>query len=259
MKALPLKQEIIYGPVLSRRLKRSLGINLFSKNTKICSFNCIYCHYGETKLHLTDPFQISSEFVYPRSQVLSSLEKVLQQEPEIDYITFSGNGEPCLHPEFKEIVHQVQELRNKYLPKVKIALLSNSSLIGYKHIQESLSWIDVKIMKLDVGSSKMFKQINQPGNGISFENILEALQSLREVIIQTVFIQGKIANDSEEEISHWTELIKRISPKKVQIYSIDRPTIYSDLKKVVPARLWKIAAETTKKTGIKVEAYYKRQ
>lgn len=214
---IPLQRGIIYGPVNSRRLGRSLGINLLPTNIKVCSFNCAYCQYGWTRRSLPEPD------LPGMSEVVSALEKFLQNLTVAPaYLTFSGNGEATLHPEFGEIVEQVTILRNRYLPHARTAILSNSSTVSSPTIREVLSRLDVRIMKLDCGLENCFRTYNRPRRGIELKLIIRGLKELRDVTIQTLFAGGPGGNFTAENLEGWIKALEEIKPVFVQIYTLDR-------------------------------------
>jgi len=225
-----LKRGIIYGPVNSRRLGWSLGVNLMPFDVKICSFDCLYCQYGWTEYHTN----VIEEFVEMPSveQVSEALEKALTEYKEQNkdsnlpgypmYITFSGNGEPTLHPEFSQIVDKVIEVKNKISPLSRTAILSNSTTVNIPAVRPALTKLDVRIMKLDAGSNDAFHTYNNPADGIDIEDITEGLSTLMSVTIQTLFTGGKKGNYNDANISDWILRLKKISPIKVQLYSLDR-------------------------------------
>jgi len=159
MPSIPLQKDIIYGPVLSRRLGRSLGINLLPTDRKVCSFDCVYCQYGRT----TEPtFSPGVDDLPTFSDVVAAVEKALKKPHTIDTLTFSGNGEPTLHPQFPEIVRSIKRLRDDFRPEVKLAVLSNSSRVMDSAIVDALSLLDAPMMKLDAGDEITLREINQP-------------------------------------------------------------------------------------------------
>ncbi len=232
-----LFNNYVFGPVYSRRLGLSLGLNIFPKNKKYCSFNCIYCECGWTNDTIN-----YNEFPQPE-KIITELEERLKNihENELDVITFAGNGEPTLHPQFNQIVDYTISLRNKYFPSKKIALLSNSSTINKIEIIDAIKKIDMPIMKLDVGDETLYKIINQPliqHHNITFNEIIEGLKKLGNTcIIQTIFLRGKINNkyfDNTEQtnLSKWINIIEQINPKQVMIYPIDRRTPLKEIEKI---------------------------
>ncbi len=216
-----LQNKVIYGPVNSRRLGSSLGINILSPAKKICNFNCVYCQYGWTKIS-TDDFDDKDNFI-DISDVLSAVEKALfALSPSPDYITFSGNGEATLHPEFDNIVDEIIKLRNESAPDSKTAILSNSTGVVDEKIRNSLSKLDERIMKLDCGDEQLLKIYNRPVVPMALDSIVQGLSLLNDVTIQTLFTEGEHGNSKEKDIEIWIEKLKLISPNHVQIYTLDR-------------------------------------
>lgn len=254
MQTLPLQQGIIYGPIKSRRLGLSLGINLMPIDYKLCSFNCVYCHYGFTDIHTSDLSKNLSDIPKP-DEVEEALESYLRKDKNINFITFSGNGEPSLHPDFNEIVDRVKKIRDKYVPEVQVAILSNSTGSGLPEVKDALSKLDKVFMKLDCGTSEMFSRINRPAKNVSYEDVVENLMTLDRIIIQSVFVGGKITNTDPDEVRDWIDKISQIDPLSVQIYSLDRPSASADFKKVDRYILSKIAEETVRLTGVEVEVF----
>jgi wyosine [tRNA(Phe)-imidazoG37] synthetase (radical SAM superfamily) len=253
MFTIPLQKGIIYGPVASRRLGRSLGVNLLPANCKLCSFDCIYCHYGRTPDKSLHP----DENAFPSmEEVLTAVEMALQGELDFDYLTFSGNGEPTLHPNFAEIVFEVRILRDRLRPQVKLAVLSNSSTAHRLIVREALALIDVPIMKLDAGDEHTLTAVNRPAAGVSMEQILAGLKGLPELVIQSVFIDGKVSNVWGASYEAWLSALADLNPLQVQIYSIDRPVPEAGVENVKPLMLQRIAREIEGLTGIPVQAYW---
>ncbi len=254
MNVLPLKSGVIYGPVDSRRLGRSLGINLSPINSKLCSFNCVYCHYGWTERITKDATKYIEDF--PKKEaVLSTLRGELTSIAKPEYITFSGNGEPTLHPEFESIVSGVKMIRDELSPGTPLALLSNTSMFNSASVKRALSMIDVKIVKLDAGREETFQQMNKPVEGVSLKDIIESLKNEKEFIVQTIFIKGSIDNTEESNLSEWISILSSILPEKVQVYSTDRPVPKVGIVKVEREELEKIAERVEEKTGIPVEVF----
>lgn len=218
---IPLQRGIIYGPVRSRRLGSSLGINLLPVKYKVCSFNCVYCQYGWTRIHSKTP-DYNADWS-DMEEILKAVEKsvkALASPPA--YLTFSGNGEPTLHPSFGELVEGVIHLRNRYAPQTKIAILSNSSTVDDVGICRAISRLDVKIMKLDCGTETRFRRFNRPCKGIHLHQIVAGLRQLKEVTIQALFCAGPEGNYQSDQIDSWIELLRRIAPVQVQLYTLDR-------------------------------------
>jgi len=252
---LPLQQGILYGPVNSRRLGRSLGVNLMPREYKLCSYNCVYCHYGVTRRPTMDITRYLRDLP-TIDLVVNAVEKAAKSSMPFNFITFSGNGEPTLHPRFAALVEEVVRIRDAYRPEVKVALLSNSSGLLHKEVRESISKIDTPVFKLDAGSASKFREINRPAEGVTFAEVLDALFALENIYVQTVFIQGTPSNVTEGEITSYFRLISRIQPKEAHIYSIDRPVPLESISLVSPERLEEIARQGRRKTGVRIKPFY---
>ena len=253
-----LFDEIIFGPVKSRRLGVSLGINLLPVNKKICNFNCIYCECGLTSDSGNDLTTMPS-----RKEVYEALEKKLSSMKENnqrpDVITYAGNGEPTLHPQFADIIDDSIKLRNKYFPDARIAVLSNATNITKPGIREALLKADQNILKLDSACEKTIELHNQPRLTIIARDLINELKKFKgNLIIQTLFVRGsfegsKIDNTTQEELKEWLKAIDEIRPSEVMIYTISRDTPDgANLEKVPLAELQAIA-EMVNELGIKTQ------
>ena len=242
-----LFDEIIFGPLQSRRLGSSLGINLLPNDSKICTFDCIYCECG-----WTDDMKPSGSY-HPREEVRERLrlkleEMKLNNQP-VDTITFAGNGEPTLHPKFDLIIQDTVGIRNRYFPKAKIAVLSNSSLIHKRKIFNALKQVDQNILKVDSAFESTVNLINKPYKGFDFQRMIDHLKHFKgRLIIQTMFIRGKYDNQpfdntSEEELSAWLDLIRQINPEQVMIYTIARDTPSEGVEAISRQKLEEIAGK----------------
>jgi wyosine [tRNA(Phe)-imidazoG37] synthetase (radical SAM superfamily) len=250
-----LFNSTIFGPVVSRRLGSSLGINLLPNNIKICNFNCIYCECG-----LTPEFTVKNHKLPSRTEVRELLEKYLSSpgtaDEKIDTVTFAGNGEPTLHPEFPGIIDDVLKLREKYLPKVKIAVLSNATFIHHPEVFKALLRVDYNILKLDSLFEETQKLINCPSGDHSIEKTIEGFKRFKgKLIIQTMFFRGiyhgmHIDNTSEKELELLIRAYQEVKPESVMIYTISRDTPHQNLHKVAENEL-KIIAGKIEKLGIK--------
>ncbi len=250
-----LFDKIVFGPVKSRRLGVSLGINLLPANRKVCNFDCIYCECGWTRVK-----EISREKLPSRKEVYDALEsrldKMKREGQSPDVITFAGNGEPTLHPEFPGIIDDSIRLRNKYFPGARIAVLSNSTAVNKPVIRKALRKVDQNILKLDSAFDLTVKIHNQPRAAVSVDKLIKDLLLFKgELIIQTLFLRGEfkgknIDNTTPEELHAWLGAIKKIKPSEVMIYTISRDTPEGGkLEKVTLAELKKIAA-MVRKLGI---------
>ncbi len=251
--------ETIFGPVHSRRLGISLGINLLPTTYKYCTFSCIYCECGWTEKGIND----LTDFI-PASVILELLEKKLISLTEEgitpDSFTLAGNGEPTTHPEFPAIVDGSVLLRDKYFPKARLSVLSNASMNWNPAVFDALKKLDNNIQKIDAGTEEMFQRINQPKIPITLREIVDNLKLFNgKVTVQTLFLRGefhgvRVDNTTEEEVSAWLELIKEVNPKRVMLYSIERKTPTPTLDKVSKSELARIAARV-EKTGICAEFF----
>jgi wyosine [tRNA(Phe)-imidazoG37] synthetase (radical SAM superfamily) len=252
MHTIPLRRSIIYGPVSSRRLGQSLGLNISPLSYKFCSFNCVYCQYGWTAIHSLDTTGRLEDFPTPKA-FSKALETALQEATIIDNITFSGNGEPTLHPQFEELVDIAEELKEKYRPQTRIGILSNASTVSDDNVSRALAKLDFRVMKLDAGDLGTFGRINRPCQGVSYDNIVHSLKSLGDITLQTMFVAGEIQNIDHQEIENWIQRVGEIHPLKSQIYSLHRPPACPSLQGVGRERLQKIASQTQQITGVPVE------
>jgi wyosine [tRNA(Phe)-imidazoG37] synthetase (radical SAM superfamily) len=253
---LELKKGVAYGPVNSRRLGKSLGVNLMPWRFKLCSFNCVYCHFGVTDKLSADTTGYINDLP-SFDEVVAAVEKAVKTPLEFSYITFSGNGEPTLHPEFPELVEEVIRIRNRYRPGTKTALLSNSTGLVRREVTEVIGKIDVPVFKLDAGTERTFRAVNRPVKTIDLTRIIECLSSLDGIIIQTVFMDGVPSNVGDKELENYFRLIGQIRPLEVHIYSIDRPVPNTAISLVPPERLEEIARKGFKATGVPFKAFYK--
>lgn len=253
-KVLNLQQGIIYGPVSSRRLGRSLGLNLQPTKYKVCPFNCVYCHYGWTAKHTKDLTPLEEDLPTPH-RIKEALESYLEKDKDLDYITFSGNGEPTSHPKFDEIVELVREVRNRLVPRRRIAVLSNSTMLDDPKVVSALHKLDVRIMKLDCGTEEIFQRFNRPVAEVTLDKIVSGLKKLDQFVIQTMLGGGESGNFVPESISRWQELIGELKPEYVQLYSLENPPADSSLEEIPKEKLRGIAEETESKARIKVEVY----
>lgn len=241
-----LFDQVIFGPIRSRRLGLSLGVNLLPIDAKICSFNCIYCECGfNTTMH---------EFSFPTrsevKQILDSKLSTMVEANEIpDVITFAGNGEPTLHPDFEGIIDDTLELRDKWCPGAKVSVLSNSTRIHKPHIFSALKKVDNNILKFDSAIDETMKLMDQPvGKHITVAWLIDELKRFEgRLIIQTMFLRGeylgrKIDNTTNEEVEAWLNALMQIKPAQIMIYSLDRDTPVQNLQKVQSDELKAIAA-----------------
>ena len=254
MSGIPLQSKIIYGPIFSRRLGRSLGINLLPSKMKTCSFDCIYCQYNKTTERTLSP---DREHLPRPDEVFEAVEKALQKPRSMDFLTFSGNGEPTIHPDFLEIVKGVRVLLDKYRPDAKLALLSNSTMVSSQAVQEAIGLIDAPMMKLDAGDEITFQAINQPVGGLHLDQIIEGLGELPHLMIQSVLVDGKISNVRGEAYHAWKEALASLTPDVIHIYSTERPTMQGEVERVSPQRLSEVAEELSGRLNLNAQAFWR--
>ena len=247
-----LFDSIVYGPIHSRRLGVSLGVNLMPTDAKLCSFDCVYCECGWNRpvLH---PLLPTREQV---REVLSSQLSMLKTP--LDVITFSGNGEPTMHPDFLGIIHDTCALRNQYSPNAKVSVLSNSTQLGRKDVQEALRLCDNRILKLDSAMDATMHLIDQPVNKqLTVDQVVAWLRVFDgDFTLQTCFLRGEykgkiIDNTTPEELEAWYKVIDQLRPKQVMIYVIDRATPLKTLEKI-PAETMYSIAQVVREKGIDI-------
>ena len=231
----------IFGPVHSRRLGISLGINLLPADGKVCSFDCIYCECGFNKDHRPTLPMPTRELVAER---LEAKLKEMNAEGQLpDVLTFAGNGEPTCHPHFAEIIEDTIQLRNHYCPKAKVSVLSNSTMIHRQQVHDALMRVDNNILKLDTINPIYINKVDRPQGTYDVDQIIERLKAFNgHVIIQTMFMRGSASGESvdntgEEFVAPWLEAVKDIKPQQVMIYTIDRETPTQGLLKATHEQL----------------------
>ena len=245
----------IFGPVHSRRLGVSLGINLLPADGKFCTFDCIYCECGFNADH-------RPKLKMPtRQQVAEALEARLQlmqqQGPTPDVLTFAGNGEPTAHPDFHGIIDDTLRLRDRFFPQARVSVLSNATMITKPDVHAALMRVDNNIQKLDTVSLEYIRKVDRPTGHYDLDAIVEALCQFKgHVIIQTMFLHGPgVSNLSDEYVQPWLQTIRKIAPAQVMIYTIDRETPDLTLAKATREELDAIALRVSE-SGIPCQASY---
>jgi wyosine [tRNA(Phe)-imidazoG37] synthetase (radical SAM superfamily) len=252
---IPLVQGIVYGPVRSRRLGRSLGINVLPRDVKACNMDCAYCQYGWTRgqnrraapAHWPAPDRIEAA-------VSARLHKAEASGELIDRLTVAGHGEPTLHPAFEEIAERLCRLRDRVAPDIRLAILSNSTTAGSASVRRGLAFFDERYMKLDAGDPMTYARINGRG---SFGATVEALRDLGQVTVQAMFVKdagGDVDNTTQHAVDAWIDTLDAIQPARVQVYTIARPPAQSSLSRV-PARRLREIAERVRALGIPADVY----
>lgn len=253
-----LFHDLVYGPIKSRRLGNSLGINLLPTEKKYCNFNCIYCECGANI-----PGHVG---LLPRcAEIAAALEKKLihlkEKNEKVDSITFAGNGEPTIHPDFHEVISDTVNLRNKFLPDAKISVLSNATKIVNENTVATLKMIDNCILKIDSGIEETAKAIDRPVGNYSLKHQVELLKQFDgNFVLQTMFLSGevsgkKIDNTTTEEVSAWLKIVEELRPKKVMIYTIARDTPEKNLQKASKETLDNIQKKV-QNLGIEISVSY---
>lgn len=252
-----LFHSTIFGPIHSRRLGTSLGINLMPSDGKVCSFDCLYCEAGFNSQGAGKTGLPSRESV--KSQLEAKLQEMREKGENLNVITFSGNGEPTLHPEFPGIVDDVLALRDRYFPDAKVSVLTNSTRIFTPEVVEALKKVDNNILKLDSAVEKTMRLVDRPNDrDFTVERTVEALRQFEGTgIIQTMLLRGKhgdetVDNTTPEEIEALIRAYRAIKPASVMIYSLDRSTPEERLVKVPKEELEQYAERIRKETGIPV-------
>ena len=227
----------IFGPVHSRRLGISLGINLLPADGKVCSFDCIYCECGFNADHRPKLPMPTREEVAQRLE--EKLRQMANEDQLPDVLTFAGNGEPTCHPHFPEIIVDAIALRNRYCPKAKVSVLSNSTFIHNQRVRDALMQVDNNILKLDTVNPDFIKEVDRPVGNYSVDRIIENMKAFKgHLIIQTIFFHTPVLNNTDDAyVAPWLEAVKEIAPSQVMIYTIDRETPTSGLTKATHEEL----------------------
>lgn len=242
-----LYDNIIFGPVRSRRLGLSLGVNLLPVESKLCNFDCIYCECGWNGDHLGKRRFNSREDV--RDMLREVLSKMVQDGTPPDVITFAGNGEPTMHPDFEAVIDDTIALRDELCPAAKVSVLSNATQLHREDVRRALLRVDNNILKLDSAFDATVQLVNKPVGSYSVKRTVEWMKSFKgQMILQTMFLRGeylgqRVDNTTEEQVEAWLRLVKEIAPRQVMVYSLDRDTPCQALEKVGREELQQIAAQ----------------
>lgn len=240
-----LYDNIIFGPVRSRRLGLSLGVNLLPIESKLCSFDCIYCECGWNGDHPGKRRFNSREDV--RAMLDETLARMVKEGTPPDVITFAGNGEPTMHPDFEQIINDTIALRDKHCPAARVSVLSNATQIHREDVRRALLRVDNNILKLDSAFDDTVELMNKPQGSYTVRSIVELMKLFEgRLIVQTMFLRGeylghRVDNTTDEEVVAWLELVKEIAPRQVMVYSLDRDTPCQTISKVEKDELREIA------------------
>jgi wyosine [tRNA(Phe)-imidazoG37] synthetase (radical SAM superfamily) len=236
---------VVYGPLASRRLGRSLGVNLLPAGRRVCSFACAYCEFSR------EPERGSRARWPTPDDVAAALGEALSRVGPIDSITISGHGEPTLHPRFDAAVSAILGEAQRAGPQTPVRILTNGSRAVLAHVRRALDRLDERIVKLDADAER----VNRPARDAPLGALLHALSLLRDVTLQSCFVDGAISNVGGGAVREWADLVAELEPRGVQIYTLDRPAAQADVRPVSAARLEEIAALLRSRTGIEAEVY----
>ena len=223
--------DIVFGPIFSRRLGSSMGVNLLPSKGKLCNFDCVYCECGWNKDGVGDK-------VFPE---LEDIEKALEEKMSkaaaegvaVDSITFSGNGEPTMHPDFPQVIDVTLRLRARYFPDAKVSVLSNATLVGRKRIADALMRVDNPILKIDASTDELIKKINKPVGSYRLSEVIAALKGFEgRFILQTMFLKSPdFDTAARPDLDRWMGIVRELKPREVMVYTIDRETPDKSLAK----------------------------
>lgn len=229
-----IREETVFGPIFSRRLGSSLGINLLPEKGKICNFDCIYCECGWNKDGRNDTVLPTAEKV--RNDLERMLVKLVAEGTPVDSITFSGDGEPTLNPDFVQIIDDTLRLRDKYYPKAKVSVLSNATRVHMPSVFAALRKVDNPIMKIDAPTNEFVERINKPAPGYDVKRVVEALKAFDgDFVLQTCMLRSDNFDSSRPEvIDGLLDIVRLLRPREWMVYTIDRPTPMQGLQKFTP-------------------------
>lgn len=239
-----LPDSLVYGPVVSRRLGRSLGLNLIPPGCRVCSFECVYCEFGRAS------GKRGASWPTPGT-VRSALSTALLEAGPLDAITLSGHGEPTLHPHFSEVVAEVVAEIRRSRPGLPVCVLTNGSTVTSPVVRRALDCVDRRIVTFDAAPER----VDRPRHEIPLEDRIEALRALREVTLQSCFIEGAVSNCDLDSIEAWADEVGRIQPASVQVYTIDRQPAEAEIRPADPGTLEEIACLLRDRTGIEADVF----
>jgi len=250
---IPLQDSVVYGPIHSRRLGTSLGINVLPVSHKVCSSNCVYCQYGWTL-----PGR-SGERLRRAPELLEKIDAAFRTHAQagtpVDCITLAGNGEPTLHPDLVELVEGIAERRDRYFPPARVGILSDSTQVTRPNVREALARLDERYMKFDAADVVTWRRINDPFGQTDFDAMVQGLKTLSDIVLQSMFIQGRFDNTDAAHLERWMEVAAEIRPRAVQVYTVDRGTAAAGIVEVPRPVLQAIADQLASRTGIATEVY----
>ncbi|MBP5302419.1 MAG: radical SAM protein [Bacteroidales bacterium] len=255
-----LWSDIIFGPIHSRRVGTSLGVNLLPVCGKLCTFDCIYCECGSMDSGAPKKERRMPTLKQVTDAMSGRFKELYEEGVAIDSISFTGNGEPTLHKDFPAIVDKTVEVRNRYFPAAVISVFSNSTTLDRPGVFEALMKVDNRIMKVDCSDPEILNLVNRPARGFSMEKVIENLERFNgNFILQTMFFKGSVNGiefdlTAPKLVAGWSDIVRRLRPAKIMAYSLDRDTPVSGLEKIEPERLREITAPL-RDEGFEVEIF----
>jgi len=244
--------ELIYGPVKSLRYGSTLGVNLLG-GSKVCSYNCVYCHLGPTVLTMN---KIRKDYEFPQlEQIKTSFREYVKKTVPTDHIVISGNGEPTLFPQFDEAVKLVLDLRNEHMPGTKVICLSNGAHLDSKKVVAGMNLLDERVIKVDAGNDGLMQKVNDPLVRINMAKFLSGVRKLSDCTVQALFVEGDVNNCSAEILDDWMEVVGMIKPKNIQLCTLTRAGFSPGVRAVEDDVLYGIAFKLKKRTGLESQVF----
>ena len=252
---IPLQDTTVYGPIHSRRLGASLGINVLPVSRKVCSSDCVYCQYGWT---LPGGFS-ATEGLKRAPGLLREIDQAFAHHvadgTRVDCITLAGNGEPTLHPDLLELVTGIKRLRDRYFPHASVGILSDATQIMRPQVRRALELLDARYLKFDAADEATWHRMNRPLVAVELRQLIEEMKTLPDIVLQSMFIQGAYDNTDAAHLRAWIVAVGDIRPRSVQVYTIDRGTAAPGITEVPRETLQAIADQLTAATGIPAEIF----
>ncbi len=223
--------EIVFGPIVSRRLGSSLGVNLLPPKGKLCNFDCVYCECGWNRDGMSD--RNFPKFEDIEAALEEKMSKLAAEGTPVDSITFSGNGEPTVHPDFPRVIDVTLKCRDRFFPNAKVSVLSNATMIGRPAVAEALMKIDNPILKIDASSDELIMKINKPVGHYRLEDVVGAMMKFNgNFVLQTMFLRSPdFDTASPEALGRWMDIVRKVRPREIMVYTIDRETPDKSLSK----------------------------